>query len=213
MGLTLYAERLWVSPYVFTAFVGLREKGLEFEVREMDLARKETRAGSFRDWSITGKVPAVEHDGFMVSESLAIAEYLAEMFPFPKYPVRLFPADFRERARARQLMMWIRSDLMALREERSTHTMFFGGAKPMSSACQAAAEELLRVADLVIADGRVGLFAEWCIADSDFAFCLQRLGLNGFQLPPKIRAFVDAQWARSSVQEFVNHARPTSPSS
>lgn len=211
MALTLYAERLWISPYVFTAFVGLKEKGLSFDVVELDLTKKATREVAFRDRSITAKVPTLEHDGFMVSESVAIAEYLAETFPFPKYPVKLFPPDFKDRARARQLMMWIRSDLMPLREERSTHTMFYGGGKPMSAACKEATEELLRVANLVIPEGKTQLFAEWCIADSDLAFCLQRLGLSGYELPKKIRAFVDAQWARPSVQAFVKHPRPATP--
>src|SRR5207253_4521599 len=119
-------------------------------------------------------------------ESVAIAEYLAETFPFPKYPVKLFPPDFKDRARARQLMMWIRSDLMPLREERSTHTMFYGGAKPLTEAGKASAEELVRVANLVIPEGKTQLFAEWSIADADFAFCLQRLGLNGYELPKKV---------------------------
>lgn len=208
MAITLYAERLWVSPYVFTAFVGLKEKGLTFEVKELDLTKKATREAAFRDRTITAKVPALDHDGFMISESVAIVEYLAESFPFPKYPVKLFPPDFKDRARARQLMMWIRSDLVALREERSTYTMFYGDAKPLSEAGNAAVEELLRVANLVIPEAKTQLFAEWCIADADFAFCLQRLGLNNYELPKKVGAFVDAQWSRPSVQEFVNHARP-----
>lgn len=208
MALTLYAEHRWISPYVFTAFVALKEKGLEFDVEELDLSAKATRTQPFLDQSLTGTVPVLVHDGYWIGESLAIAEYLAETFPVPANPVRLFPADLRERARARQLMMWIRSALGPLREERSTHTMFYGGAEPLSEAGRDSAADLLRVAELVIPEGRSQLFGEWCIADSDLAFCLQRLGLNGHELPKKVRAFVDAQWARPSVQEFVNRPRP-----
>jgi hypothetical protein len=35
MGLTLYAETLWISPYVFSSFVALREKRLAFDVTEV----------------------------------------------------------------------------------------------------------------------------------------------------------------------------------
>lgn len=207
MAITLYGERKWYSPYVFTAFVALKEKGLPFEVKELDLGKKETLAPDYLRQSLTAKVPALEHDGYWLAESLAIAEYVAETFPFPKYP-RIFPEDLKERGRARQLMMWIRSDLMPLREERSTETMFYGRAeKPLSPAAQAAADALLRVVDAVLPEGKTQLFSNWSIADADVAFCLQRLGLNGDPLPKRLQAFVDAQWARPSIQAFVTHPR------
>src|SRR3954453_22871050 len=203
MALTLYGERKWYSPWVFHAFVALKEKGLEFETKELDLDKKETFDQSYRDRSLTAKVPVLDHDGFWIGESLAISEYLAESFPFPKYAVKLFPADFKDRARARQLMLWLRSDLMPLRQERSPETMFFARAdKPLSKDAQASVEQLFRVATLAIPEGKTQLFSEWCIADADLCFCLQRLGLNGHELPKKLKSYVDAQWARPSVQAF-----------
>ena len=208
MAITLHGEKKWYSPYVFTAFVALKEKGLPFEVKELDLSKKETFTPDYLGHTLTAKVPAIEHDGFWLAESLAIAEYLAETFPFPKYP-RLFPADLQERGRARQLMLWIRTDLMPLRVERSTETMFYERAKaPLSKDAQAAAESLVRVMSAVHPEGRTQLFTDWSIADADRACCLHRLGLHGYELPKKLRAFVDAQWARPSVQAFVNHPRP-----
>jgi glutathione S-transferase len=105
-------------------------------------------------------------------------------------------------------MMWIRSDLMPLREERSTETMFYDRAqKPLSAAAQASAESLVRVVGAVLPEGKTQLFSNWSIADADLAFCLQRLGLNGYTLPEGLQAFVDAQWARPSIQAFVTHPR------
>lgn len=209
MALTLYGEKKWYSPYVFTAYVSLAEKGLPFQLKELDLSRKETLEPGYLGSSLTGKVPALEHDGFWLAESLAIAEYLAETFPFPHHP-RLFPADLKERGRARQLMMWLRSDLLPLREERSTETMFYARAqKPLSAQAQAAADTLLRVVSAVLPDGKTQLFSNWSIADAEVAFCLQRLGLNGDPLPKKLRDFVDVQWERPSIQAFVTHPRPS----
>lgn len=208
MALTLYAETKWYSPYVFTAFTALKEKGLPFEVKELDLGKKEARAADYVGRSVTGKVPSIEHDGFWLAESVAIAEYLDDAFPAPKH-ARLFPSDPRERARARQLMLFIRTDLAALRTERSTETMFYDRAeKPLSPEAEANAEALIRVVDAVLPEGKTQLFSEWSIADADLAFCLQRLALNGYPLPGKLRAFVDAQWARPSIQAFVTHPRP-----
>jgi glutathione S-transferase len=36
--LTLYGDAFWISPYVFSCFVALREKGLPFAVVEVSLA-------------------------------------------------------------------------------------------------------------------------------------------------------------------------------
>jgi glutathione S-transferase len=205
--LTLYVDRFWISPYVYSAFVALEEKGLPYDVKTVALDKGEQHASEFRDRSITGKVPALRHGDYWLSESLAIAEYLAETFPFPKHP-RLFPENLQERGRARQIMMWIRSDLLPIREERSTHTMFYARAgKPFSEKAQKAAEELIRIAGQVIPEGRTTLFNAWCLADADLGFMLQRLNINGDPLPPKLKAYAEAQWARPSVRKFLDRPR------
>src|SRR5579883_1890377 len=122
--LTLYVDRFWISPYAFSAFVALEEKQLAYSVAEVALDRKEQRGEHYRSHSLTNRVPALDHDGFWLSESSAIAEYLDDAFPARP----LLPTAVRDRARARQVMAWIRSDLMPFREQRPTHTMFFARA-------------------------------------------------------------------------------------
>src|SRR5262245_12635085 len=116
---TLYGENLWISPYVFSSFVALREKGIPFELVELSLGDGQHLAAPLQQRSVTARVPSLEHDGFHLAESSAIAEYLEEVFPPPGAPA-VFPAAYRERARARQLMAWLRSDVPVLRDERST---------------------------------------------------------------------------------------------
>jgi glutathione S-transferase len=208
--LRLYGEHLWISPYVFSSFVALREKGVAFEVIPLKLNEGEQHRLPFRDQSLTAKVPTLEHEGFWLAESSAVVEYLEEVFPAPRYP-HLLPEQLRQRARARQIMAWLRSDLQALREERPTTTMFYQrAATPLSTAGQAATDKLLRVADLLIAEGATSLFGPWCIADSELALMLHRLILNGHEVPPKIQRFAEVQWQRPSVREFVAHERPPS---
>lgn len=205
--LILDIDTFWISPYALSSFVALKEKGLSFTTREIALHEKAQRNPAFVSASLTGRVPVLHHGSFAVSESQAIGEYIAETFPAPKHP-RIFPEDLQERARARQLMAWIRSDLMPIREERSTTTMFYERAgKPLSDAGRAAAERVLRVADALVGDGRKTLFKDWCLADTDFGFFLMRLVLNGDDVPAKIRAYAEAQWQRPSVREWVDHKR------
>jgi len=209
MTITLYAEKHWDSPYVFTTFVALREKGLGFEEHVLDLDAGEQRSSVYASRSLTARVPAIDHDGFVLSESTAIVEYLEERFPPPEH-ARLLPEVMQERARARQLLGWIRSDLMPLREERSTDTMFYERAgRPLGPAARAAADKLLAVAGRLIAPGATSLFGSWCVADADLGFFLHRLILNGDEVPASIRAFAEAQWQRPSVRAYVEHPRPT----
>ncbi len=206
--LTLYVDAFYISPYAMTAFVALEEKGLEYEVRGVALQRGEQRQPGFP--AFTGRVPALTHGEYVLSESMAIAEYLAEMFPYPsKSPRMLFPPDFRDRGICREVMGWVRSDLMPIREERSTHTVFYAPTDaPLSEAGERAVAKLLRACDRLSREDRTTLFSEWCIADADLAMMLQRLNANGHPLPAKVKAYVEANWQRPSVRKWWDRTRP-----
>jgi len=209
--LTLYTDAFWISPYVFSCWVALSEKGLAFETAQVALHAGDHRRPDYRDRSLTARVPALDHDGFWIAESSAIVEYVDEAFAAPDRP-RLLPEGAHERARCRQIMSWLRSDLGALRDERPTSTMFYAdqraAAKPLTAAGEAAAEKLLRVADLLVREAATPLFGPFSVADADLAFMLHRLLLNGHEVKPKLRAYAEAQWARPSVQAFVVRERP-----
>src|SRR5207302_7225310 len=82
--------------------------------------------------ALLGKVPCLVDGGLWLTESSAISEYLADKFPPPAHP-RILPADPGERARARQILSWLRTSLFALREDRPTTSVFQRPVqKPMS---------------------------------------------------------------------------------
>ncbi len=205
--LILYGETQWMSPYVFSAFVTLEEKGLQYETKLLSLPEGETLRPEYRDLSLTGRVPALQHGIFWLSESSAIDEYLEDVFAPPKYP-RLYPEPPRERARARQIQAWLRSDLMPLREQRPTSSIFYGEpVDPLDATGQATADRLLRVAGLLLPDGATSIFGSFSIVDADLALMLQRLIANRDPVPSKIRAYATAIWQRPSVRKFAEHER------
>jgi glutathione S-transferase len=205
MSLNLFVDAFWVSPYAFSSFVTLGEKRIAFDTRPVALQSAEQHRPEYRDRTFTGRVPALEHNGFWLAESSAIIEYLDDAFPDT---LRALPVDLQQRARARQVMAWLRSDLLALREERPTTSMFYQRAdRPLSPAGQQAAAKLVHVAGLLIPDGAKALFSGWSAADADLAFMLHRLILNGHDVPAKVRAFAEAQWARPSVRAWVERDR------
>jgi glutathione S-transferase len=203
--LTLFSDAFSISPYAMSAFVALEEKGVTYSLVHVGLHTGEHRQPGYK--ARTGRVPSLQHDDFVLAESSAIAEYLEEAFPAPAYP-RILPADLRERGTAREVMAWIRSDLMPIREERPTTSVFLHRvSKPLSEAAQAARRRLFAACERLIHPGKSTLFGAWCLADTDLALMLQRLHLNGDELPATLRSFAETNWARPSVVKWLSHAR------
>jgi glutathione S-transferase len=212
MSLVLYGSEMWNSPYVLSCFVALREKNLPFETRIVALQRGAQHEAAFVDASLTARVPVLVDGALSISESSAIVEYLEDRFPSPGH-ARVLPADISQRARARQVMAWVRSDVGALRDERSSEYVFFppnalASPPPLSAVGQRAAEKVVRIATTLIPASAGPLFGAWCIADTDLAMMLWRLSRTGYPLPDKVRDFADAQWEHPSVRAFVAMPRP-----
>ncbi len=122
---------------------------------------------------------------------------------------RLYPADTRDRARARQVQAWVRSDLMPIRDERPTFVVFGGARRPELSRQAIDASNRLFAAALALLDGRVdNLFGEWSIADVDLAMMLQRLVAHGDAVPQRLVDYAKRQWRRPTVKQWVNQKRP-----
>jgi len=82
--------------------IALREKGIAHEEVVVDLPGGGLRSPEFLRLNPFGQVPVLEDGATVVSESIAILEYLEERHPTPP----LLPADPSRRAQARQLMLW-----------------------------------------------------------------------------------------------------------
>jgi glutathione S-transferase len=209
--LVLYVEATWSSPWVCAVHVVLREKGIPFTTALAMMRKGVGMIDAMLDRTLTGTAPVLEHDGLWLAESLAIVEYLEEVFPEP----RMLPADVRDRARARQLMTWMRYEHEALRRERPTERILYavrGDRPPLSPAAQHAADDLVRVATRLGADARGALFGgRFGVIDVELGWALQRLVSSGIPVPDKVRAYVEAIWDRPSVREFLDHRRPPNP--
>ncbi|MCC6332478.1 MAG: glutathione transferase [Myxococcales bacterium] len=203
--LTLFSDAFSISPYAMSCFVALEEKGLAYQLVKVGLHAGEHKLPSYK--ARTGRVPALQHGDFVLAESSAIAEYLEDAFPGPSHP-RLFPEAVRERAIAREVMAWIRSDLMPLREERPTTSVFIQSvSRPLSEHARHCVRRLVAACEALIKPGQPTLFAHWCLADTDLALMLQRLASNGDELPRHLADYAAAQWKRPSVARWLAQPR------
>ena len=207
--LILYVDAFWANSWDCAPYVALREKGVPFSTA-VAMVREGGISPTVKQKTITGLEPALQHDNFWVAESSAIIEYVEDAFPAPQYP-RLFPADPQQRARARQMMSWMRMEHDEMRKERTSTYVFYPPTTPLPPLGPVAARQ---AKDLFAAIDRLGasptgaLLGEWCIADVDVSFALQRLIRTGVDVPAHIRAYAEAVWQRPSVKEYVEHPRP-----
>src|SRR5215470_12736491 len=92
----------WRSLATFRVRIALNLKGLAYDAIAIDLDAGQQRTAAFKALNPQMVVPAlVEDDGNVLFQSMAIMEYLDEVYPEPP----LLPADPRGRARVRSLSL------------------------------------------------------------------------------------------------------------
>jgi maleylacetoacetate isomerase len=95
------------SSAAFRVRIALNLKGIHYESVPRHLRKNEQRAPEYLALNPQGFVPALEIDGHVLVQSLAIVEYLEETVPSP----RLLPEDAAGRARVRALAQVVACDI------------------------------------------------------------------------------------------------------
>ena len=106
----------WRSSAAYRVRIGLHLKGLAFETVPVHLVRDggEQHSPAFHHANPQGLVPVLEHGQRMMRQSLAILEYLDEIWPQPA----LLPATARDRQRVRALAQLVACDIHPLNNLR-----------------------------------------------------------------------------------------------
>lgn len=100
----------WRSTAAWRVRLALAAKGIAHESVAVNLLQGEQRSAGHLALNLQGLVPVLEHDGLVLTQSLAIIEYLDEIFPEPP----LLPADAAGRARARAAALIVAAEVHPL---------------------------------------------------------------------------------------------------
>lgn len=209
--LTLYIGNKNYSSWSMRPWVLLKQAGIPFD--EVKVRFDAFDGDSHFKQAIlkvnpAGRVPVLVDDGFVVWDTLAIAEYVAEKHPDKK----LWPQDPKARARARSVCAEMHSGFSALR-----------GACPMNieaSLPQAGAivwrdrpevrTDVQRIVsmwtDLLEQHKGPMLFGEFSIADAYFAPVCFRLKNYHLPVPGHITDYIRRVCALSGVKAWVEDA-------
>jgi maleylacetoacetate isomerase len=106
----------WRSSAAFRVRIALNLKGLAYESVPTHLLRDggQQHQASYRSINPQSLVPALEDDGELIAQSLAIIEYLDETHPEPP----LLPGSARDRAAIRAMALAVACDIHPLNNLR-----------------------------------------------------------------------------------------------
>jgi glutathione S-transferase len=191
----IYIGYRTVSTWSLRGWLPLKKTGAAFEETLMRYRSPEGKA-KLVAVSPTGKVPMLVHrrNGGEVKiwDSLAIGEYLAELFP----AARLWPADPAARAFARSISAEMHSGFSALRQELP---MALLERHPKRVENPAAAADIARVEAIWREarerfgrkDGGRFLFGHFTIADAMYAPVVTRFRTYGTHIDPMSMMYME----------------------
>jgi maleylpyruvate isomerase len=104
----------WRSGAAYRVRIGLNLKGLTYEQSPVELRSGEQRSEAFLSLNPQGLVPALEADGQVLTQSLAILEWLEERHPDPA----LLPGPSADRAVVRAMAAIVACDIHPLNNLR-----------------------------------------------------------------------------------------------
>lgn len=118
----------WRSSSAWRVRIALNLKGLDYKRVPHNLLAGEQRSEDYLALAPQGLVPALECDGVVLTQSVAIIEWLDERFPDPP----LLPRDAEERAVVRAMAGLIASDVQPLQNLRALKALKarFGADQP-----------------------------------------------------------------------------------
>jgi len=190
------------------AWLALREQGIEFEERIIDL-RKPQR---FRQLALVGEfsppaaVPVLVTETTTIFDSLAIMEFASEYGEKP-----LLPADIELRARTRSFVAWQHSGLSNICPRLSFESSFYPDRRLLTDGEVADCNRLFAALETELSDhGGNYLFGEMSLADLALAPTVIRLDAHNpdFSAWPRTKCWFKTMLARDSVCEWLDEARP-----
>jgi len=179
--------------------VALNEAGVAYDTHQLDFATGEQRGYGYAAINPKGRVPALDVDGTILTETGAILDYVATLAP------GLMPTDPVGAAKARGIMYYLASTMHVAHahgrranrwaDEKASWADMAAKVPRTMTECTAYVEEECLTGPFIFGD-------TVCVADAYLFVVCSWLTKDGVDLAPfpKVRAFLAAMEARPSVQ-------------
>ncbi len=199
------------SSWSMRPWVLLTQAGIDFEEKLVRFDSFES-GSDFKKTVLAvnplGKVPVLMHDGLVVTDTLAICEYLAETFP----EKNLWPTDKAARAMARSICAEMHAGFSALRNHcpMNVEADLAEQGQILLRDQSGVRADLARVvslwSDLLESSGGPMLFGDFSIADAYYAPVASRVRTYALPVPADIDAYIDRLHALPGVRAWNDAA-------
>jgi glutathione S-transferase len=210
---TLVIGNRATSSWSLRGWLALKRTGAAFDEEKVWFKRPDIKAQILAH-SPSGMVPVLKHkreEGeLLIWETLAIIEYLAELFP----AAGLWPEDTAARAFARAISAEMHAGFSPLRNHMP---MDLQNQRPGEGLGEGVARNIKRITgiweDCLERFGKDGdfLFGPFCGADILFAPVVTRFRTYGVELNPGCRVYADAVLDRPEMKEWTKGALAEPP--
>ncbi len=181
-------------------YVTLTESGADFEVRRINMRKRDHMSADYLKINPKHKVPVLIVDGQPLSDNVAIQSWIARTFP----EASLLPSDPWQELKAISMLSWCSSGIHPHLARINSPAKFCDFPGSEESLRKLAAEQVFenfRIADAMLA-GRAYFFDHFTAVDAHFFWCFRRaaqfeLNLSEFK---NCTAHFDRMAGRASVQ-------------
>ena len=201
---TIYLGNKNYSSWSLRGWLMLKQTGVAFDEIVIPLYEPQSRPEILRH-TPSGKLPTLVHGKVAVWESLAIGEYLAELYP----DVGLWPKDAAARAHARAISNEMHAGFLPLRRHfpMNMRSVFDRAIIPEIQGDIDRITALWRDCRRRFGAGGDFLFGAFSIADAMYAPVVSRFRTFKLPLEGEIEAYAAAVTAWPAYQEWLAAAR------
>jgi glutathione S-transferase len=181
----------------------MRKLGITFDEVRIPLY-SDTSTTLLKQHSPSGRVPVLKHNDVIVNDSLAICEYLNDLYP----TAHLWPADLVKRAHARSIVAEMHSGFTHL---RNNMPMNCRKNIMLGKIDENTLPDIKRITSiwehyLTQSDGKF-LFSEFTIADAFYAPVILRFNTYNIALNDICKKYADVILDMPEINEWVTAAK------
>lgn len=184
----------------------LQELDLDFEYVQVDPRKGELRQPEFLDLNPAGKLPVLDDDGLVLSESVAIVLYLAEKYP----ELGFLPADLRARAEVYRWLFFTATELEQPIWRMALHTHQYPIEKRLPAEINNARQDFLDMSAVMEnhLETRTVLVSESVtVADFIAAYTLDMASMvDLLESLPNMSAYMERMYARPKAAPRIAEA-------
>jgi len=206
----LVGANLNYSSWTIRAWLALTHAEVPFRFFDVGMRTKPEWKETILSFSGAGKVPILVDGSLSVHESLAIAEYVAELAPH----AQLWPDDVKLRARGRAISCEMLSGFSSLRSAMPVNLRGRSAVREPDAATRWDIDRILSIWEASLTSSPSGgpfLLGRFSIADCMYFPVATRFRTYGVALPDFAQRYCEALWRLPSVQQLESIARETEP--